>query len=97
VIDDAAWLRRQIGDLTDRHEEARAAPWHVEDAPDDYIRGQVKGIVGIELDVTKIEAKWKVSQNRPHADSKGVAAGLREDQGTGSPMAGLVEAFIRSR
>ena len=97
LLDDATWLRRQIGDLTDRHEDDRRDRWHVEDAPEDYVRAQIKGIVGIELDVARIEAKWKVSQNRPPADRTGVAAGLREDQGEESAMAGLVEAFGRPR
>jgi transcriptional regulator len=90
VVDDAAWLRRQIGDLTDRHEERRAERWHVEDAPEDFVRGQVKGIVGLELAVTRLEAKWKVSQNRSAADRAGVVAGLRADEGDASPMAALV-------
>ena len=91
VIDDADWLRQQIGELTDSQEERRRARWHVEDAPEDFVRAQIKGIVGLELEVTRLEAKWKVSQNRPAADRAGVVAGLREDEGPSSPMAALVE------
>jgi transcriptional regulator len=88
VVDDAAWLRRQIGDLTLQQEGVRPAPWRVEDAPADYVAAQIKGIVGIEIPIDRIEGKWKVSQNRPAADRAGVVAGLRE-QGA-APMAALV-------
>ncbi|MBS0249291.1 MAG: FMN-binding negative transcriptional regulator, partial [Proteobacteria bacterium] len=77
VVDDAAWLRQQIDDLTRHQEGSRAAPWHVADAPDDFIAAQVKGIVGLEIPILRIDGKWKVSQNRPAADQAGVAAGLR--------------------
>ena len=77
VMDDANWIRGQIDDLT-RHKEAdRAAPWNVADAPDTFLASQIKGIVGLEIPVARIEGKWKVSQNRVAADAAGVAAGLR--------------------
>ena len=89
VIDDPAWIREQIEALTRSQEEGRAEPWHVADAPADFVAAQVKGIVGIEVEIAAIEGKWKVSQNRPAADREGVAAGLKED-GIGE-MAALVE------
>src|SRR5262249_36414101 len=61
VMDDAAWLRRQIGDLTDQQEGPFPVPWKVEDAPADYVTAQVKGIVGLEIPIDRIEGKWKVS------------------------------------
>ena len=61
VIDDAAWLRRQIGDLTRHQEGARLAPWAVEDAPADFVTAQVKGIIGVEIPIERSEGKWKVS------------------------------------
>jgi len=76
VVEDAEWLREQVRSLTDRHESTRPAPWAVADAPDDFIRAQLKGIVGIEIAISRVEAKWKVSQNRNGADRAGVAAGL---------------------
>jgi transcriptional regulator len=76
TIDDTGWLRRQIEDLTNSKEGARPAPWLVEDAPADYLVSQMKGIIGIEIPVARIEGKWKVSQNRPAADRAGVVAGL---------------------
>jgi transcriptional regulator len=77
VIDDAAWLRKQVGELTASNENARSAPWAVDDAPADFIASQLRAIVGIEIPITRIEGKWKVSQNRPAADREGVIAGLR--------------------
>ncbi|SED61694.1 negative transcriptional regulator, PaiB family [Rhizobiales bacterium GAS191] len=76
VFEDQDWLREQIGALTSRHEGDRASPWSVSDAPADFIAGQIKGIVGIEIPITRILGKWKVSQNRPEADRKGVVEGL---------------------
>lgn len=74
--------------LTDRQERARAHPWAVGDAPADYVDGLLKAIVGVELTITRLEGKWKASQNRSAADRAGVAEGLeREGQDT---MARLV-------
>ena len=88
VIEDAAWLRRQIDDLTVLLERPRAAPWAVDDAPEPFVAAQIKGIVGIEIPIDRIEGKWKVSQNRSAADQAGVVAGLGQDGGAG--MAALV-------
>src|SRR6201995_5882394 len=77
AIEDAAWLRQQIGELTRSQEIGRAVPWHVEDAPDDFVAMQIRAIVGIEIPIARIEGKWKLSQNRPVADREGVVAGLR--------------------
>jgi transcriptional regulator len=88
VIEDAGWLRRQLDDLTASQENRRAPPWAVVDAPEPFIASQIKGIVGIEIPVARIEGKWKVSQNRPEADRAGVVAGL-SGEGEGV-MAGLV-------
>lgn len=76
VIDDKTWLRRQIARLTRDQEAQRTPPWHVADAPDAFIEAQLKGIVGVEIAIRRLDGKWKVSQNRPVADRAGVAAGL---------------------
>jgi transcriptional regulator len=91
VIEDAAWLRRQIDDLTQSREGRRAAPWGVGDAPPEYISGLIKGIVGVEIPIARIEGKWKLSQNRTEADRLGIIAGARDESG-GAPavMADLV-------
>ena len=95
VIEDGEWIAQQITDLTAFHESARAEPWAVADAPAPFIQSQIKGIVGMEIDIAEISGKWKVSQNRPVADRAGVAAGLAtEASGAGSvEMAGLVRSF----
>jgi transcriptional regulator len=77
VIDDADWLRRQIDDLTNHKEESRPDPWLVSDAPAAFVAAQIKGIIGVEIQIARIEGKWKVSQNRPAVDQAGVIAGLR--------------------
>ncbi len=77
VMDDAVWLNQQIRDLTDAHELQREPPWAVEDAPEEFVAAQVKGIVGLEITVSRSEGKWKMSQNRPERDRAGVRQGLQ--------------------
>lgn len=89
VIDDATWLRAQIGALTSSQESKRAQPWDVSDAPEPFIEGQMKAIIGVEIPIRTIEGKWKVSQNRSAADRQGVYEGLR-DEGISDDMARLV-------
>jgi len=76
VVDDTAWLRRLVGELTVRHEAPQPAPWQVGDAPPDYVDTMLKAIVGIEIELGALVGKWKVSQNRPAADRDGVVQGL---------------------
>jgi transcriptional regulator len=78
VMDDKEWLRAQIEALTGEHEGTRAEPWTVDDAPEAFVAAQIKGIIGVEIEITQIDGKWKVSQNRPAADINGVIAGLEE-------------------
>lgn len=75
--DDPTWLRDLVTRLTDRHEQGRAEPWQVTDAPETYLRGQLQGIVGVELTITSVEAKRKMSQNQPERNRAGVVAGLK--------------------
>ena len=76
AMDDAKWVRGIVERLTMTHEAARAVPWAVSDAPDDYIGTMLRAIVGIEIELTALQGKWKVSQNRNEADRQGVAYGL---------------------
>ena len=78
IIHEREWLRALVTRLTDRFEASRAAPWRVSDAPAAFIDKQLSAIVGIEIPLTKLIGKWKVSQNRPAADRAGVVAGLSE-------------------
>ena len=91
VFEDPEWLREQIGALTALHEAESAAPWAVTDAPADFIAGQIKSIVGIEVPITRIEGKVKASQNRHRADREGVVEGLNAHGTQGArQMADLV-------
>lgn len=76
---DAEWLDKQIVALTSRHEGRRSPSWAVTDAPRPFIESQIRGIIGVEIEIHSIEGKWKVSQNRPEADRRGVAEGLAGD------------------
>ena len=80
-IEDPAWLHAFVTRLTDRHEGSRVAPWAVTDAPGDYIATMLRAIVGIEIVLTSLTGKWKVSQNRSAADREGVGRGLVDENG----------------
>ncbi|MEO6015284.1 MAG: FMN-binding negative transcriptional regulator [Devosia sp.] len=88
VIEDADWLMGQISELTATQEDQRPTPWAVSDAPHAYVAAQMKGIFGIEIEIGRIEGKWKASQNRPEMDRVGVAEGLAAEGSV--EMAGLV-------
>lgn len=87
IIDDPAWIRAQLEELTGHHEQGREQPWNVADAPEEFIAALVKGLAGIELPVDAIEGKWKLSQNRTPADRAGVIAGLRDERHCPSMLA----------
>jgi transcriptional regulator len=76
VHDDLVWVEQNVRDLTGRHEAGRPQPWSVDDAPSQFIEGQLRAIVGVELLITRIEASFKLSQNRSAADVDGVISGL---------------------
>jgi transcriptional regulator len=79
VFDDPTRLLAVVTRLTNRHETPRAQPWAVSDAPGDFVRGMLNGIVGIRMQIARLEGKVKMSQNRPAADQTGVVEGLRHD------------------
>ncbi|MFJ6077023.1 FMN-binding negative transcriptional regulator [Pseudarthrobacter sp. NPDC092419] len=83
-----AWLACHVRRLTGLHEDGREHPWSVDDAPAPFIGGQLRAIVGVELLITRIEAKEKHSQNRSDDDARGVAAGLRAE-GLGASAAAV--------
>lgn len=92
---DAEWLRDLVTRLTRRHEAAAALPWAVTDAPPEYINGQLKAIVGVEVTITDVEAKDKLSQNRSTLDQAGVVTGLRDVSGPGpAAIAGQMSANL---
>jgi transcriptional regulator len=77
-IEDAAWLRGFVTELTDEHEAPSADPWKVTDAPADYVDALVRAIVGLEVTVSAVTGKFKGSQNRPMPDRQGVHQALRD-------------------
>jgi transcriptional regulator len=77
VHDDPDWLADVVGRLTDHHEADQPQPWSVDDAPEKFFHGQLRAIVGVEVTIKRVEAKFKLSQNRPAADVDGVINGLR--------------------
>jgi transcriptional regulator len=96
-FDDPERLLAIVSKLTDRHEAGRASPWAVSDAPGDFVRGLLTGIVGFELPIARLEGKWKMSQNRSAADRAGVVAGLEaQDNREAAEVAGIVADRSRS-
>lgn len=94
--DDPAWIEAAVRRLTGKHESGRPRPWAVDDAPRSFIEGQLRAIVGVEITITRIEAKYKLSQNRGAPDIGGVidglAAGDGDDRAVAAAMA-RVNAF----
>ena len=88
---DPDWLIPHVGRLVERHEAGRPDPWALSDAPEDYVRTQARAIVGLELRITRLEAKAKLSQNRSEADVEGAIVGLA----SGTPSERDVAAAMR--
>jgi transcriptional regulator len=78
VVQDQAWLLAHVSDLSNQQEAPYAAPWSTADAPESYMAVMARGIVGLELEITRLEAKAKMSQNRDDRDRAGVVQGLIE-------------------
>lgn len=93
IHDDPTWCERNVRALVERHEAGRPEPWSVDDAPAPYIAGQLRAIVGVELIVSRIEAKTKLSQNRSRDDVRGAIDGLER---TDEPASQAVAAAMRA-
>jgi len=96
VIEDAVWLRAHLERLTDRFEKGRESPWKVSDAPDEFIAKLLPVLVGIEIPISRLLGKWKVSQNQPSVNRSSVECGLRES-GREEAVAMADEIARRSR
>ena len=95
MIDDAIWVRKHLEDLTNQREAAFQEPWAVSDAPDEFIEKLIEKIVGIEIVITRLSGKWKVSQNQSAENQIGVVNGLNaSEQGDALAMAALVKSKI---
>jgi transcriptional regulator len=96
-IEEPDWLMNHLTALVDTHEAAFAKPWKMSDSPASYIQSQVKGIVGFELPIQRLEGKWKVSQNRDRSDKQGVIEELATLNTSESlAMSNLVEEALRA-
>jgi transcriptional regulator len=93
IHDERDWLERNVRALTGRHEAGREPAWSVDDAPAEYVEGQLRAIVGVEIVISRIEAKLKLSQNRSRADVEGAIAGL---EATGTPGSMATATDMRS-
>jgi transcriptional regulator len=80
IVDNPAWLRTQIETLTDQNESQFSEPWAVADAPTEFTEKLLESIVGIEMKITKLLGKWKVSQNQPVQNKSSVIKGLKDNQ-----------------
>ncbi len=90
TIEDPAWLRSLVTRLTDAYEPG-PHPWKVSDAPDEFVKAMLRAIVGVEIPITRLLGKWKVSQNRPPADRIGVREGLRA---AGDPASAIMATEV---
>src|SRR6516165_3481441 len=97
VVQDKDWLRRHVADLTEQQEMmSQPEPWAVTDAPESFIEVMLRGIVGFRFAITRLEGKWKMSQNRDAADREGVAKGLgQRGDGDDLEMAEIVLRYTK--
>jgi len=94
VVQDKDWLRRHVTELTTQQEASEAQPWAVSDAPESYVDVMLRGIVGFRFAITRLEGKWKMSQNREIPDREGVVEGLTA-RASGDDLA-IAEAVARA-
>src|SRR5262249_13034387 len=95
VVNDTDWLRRHVTELTAQQEKDGPRPWAVSDAPESFVGAMLRGIVGFRFLITRLEGKWKMSQNRTQQDREGVVKGLaRRDRGDDREIAELVARHI---
>jgi len=94
LVEDADWLQGTLRRLSERHESRNPTPWRMQDLPEKYLTGMLGGIVGLDITVTRLEGKYKLSQNRPAADRPGVITAL---EAQGDPEAREVARLMRER
>jgi len=93
-IEDPAWILDNLETLTACNEASLPEPWKVSDAPREFIERLLNQIVGIEMEITRLTGKWKVSQNQPAVNQESVVKGLRNFGGAeAGEMADLVDAY----
>lgn len=97
TVDDPERLHAHLARLVNRNEDARAEPWKLTDAPADYVRDQMRYIVGLELRIDRLEGRYKLSQNRDAADQEGARAGLASGNERERAVAEAIAATKRNR
>ena len=96
LMPDQEALRAHVAELSDQQEAGRKQSWALTDAPDDYVSVMLRGIVGVQFQITRFEGKLKMSQNREDADRRGVVSGLHDEGTDGARhVAELVEQTIK--
>ena len=91
LVEDGDWLRRLLRRLSDRHEASSPDPWRMQDLPESYLKGMLKGIIGLDITVARLEGKYKLSQNRREVERPRIIAELeRRGGGDGLAVAGLM-------
>lgn len=96
IHDDADWLRAQLASLTHQQERHFSKPWSIDDAPGDYVDKLVRAVVGIEIRITRLTGKWKISQNQTVENHAGVVRGLQSSgEAETKVMADLMSAYAR--
>jgi transcriptional regulator len=93
MMQDTDWIRRHVAELTAQQERKEAEPWALTDAPETFIEVMLRGIIGFRLAITRLEGKWKMSQNRDMKDRDGVVRGLRK-RGVGDDLE-MAEIVLR--
>ncbi len=97
IIDDAVWVRTQLETLTNHNEAVFPEPWEVSDAPEDFTEKLIAAVIGIEMVITRLSGKWKVSQNQPPQNQSSVIQGLNASrQCEAVTMAELVKAGVKN-
>ncbi|TXH69983.1 MAG: FMN-binding negative transcriptional regulator [Thiothrix sp.] len=95
AIDDPVWLRAFLEKLTQQQEASFPKPWQLAEAPADYLEKMLKAIVGIELEITRWEGKWKLSQNKAEPEYQGVIAGLQQQDAKSQAVAALMQNLLK--
>jgi transcriptional regulator len=96
VVEDAEWVRRHVTALTAAHETGRPNPWAPDDAPEGYIDALLRGIVGVRLTVREFDGRWKLNQNHPEANRRGVIGGLGVSEHPGDQEVAAVMARLEA-
>jgi len=94
LVEDGDWLRRLLRRLSERHEARSPVPWRMDELPESYVKSMLQGIIGLDIAVSRLEGKYKLSQNRPASDRPRVIAAL-EDRGDADSQA--VARLMRER